>query len=54
MLPYDYGRHLFDAMITKDSRRFFDAVSLIYICKISFQAKVLFQIIPIKQNTHHL
>ncbi len=27
MLPYDYGRRLFDAMITKDSRRHFDAVS---------------------------
>ncbi len=27
MLPYDYGRRHFDAMIAKDSRRHFDAVS---------------------------
>ncbi len=27
MLPYDYGRRLFDAMITKYSRHYFDAVS---------------------------
>lgn len=27
MLPYDYGRHLFDAMITKYSRHYFDAIS---------------------------
>ncbi len=27
MLPYDYGRHHFDAMITKYSRHHFDAVS---------------------------
>ncbi len=27
MLPYDYSRHLFDAMITKYSRHHFDAVS---------------------------
>lgn len=27
MLPYDYGRHLFDATITKYGRRLFDAVS---------------------------
>ncbi len=27
MLPYDYSRHLFDAMITKYSRHYFDAVS---------------------------
>ncbi len=27
MLPYDYGRRLFDTMITKYSRHHFDAVS---------------------------
>ncbi len=27
MLPYDYGRHHFDAMITKYSRHHFDAIS---------------------------
>ncbi len=27
MLPYDYGRHLFDTMITKYSRHYFDTVS---------------------------
>ncbi len=27
MLPYDYGRRLFDTMITKYSRHYFDAVS---------------------------
>lgn len=27
MLPYDYGRRLFDVMIIKYSRRHFDAVS---------------------------
>ncbi len=27
MLPYDYSRHLFDAMITKYSRHHFDAIS---------------------------
>ncbi len=27
MLPYDYGRRLFDAMITKYDRHHFDAVS---------------------------
>ncbi len=27
MLPYDYGRRLFDAMITKYSRHHFDAIS---------------------------
>ncbi len=27
MLPYDYGRRLFDAMITKYSRHYFDAIS---------------------------
>ncbi len=27
MLPYDYGRRLFDAMITKYSKHYFDAVS---------------------------
>ncbi len=27
MLPYDYSRRLFDAMITKYSRHYFDAVS---------------------------
>lgn len=27
MLPYDYGRRPFDAMITKNSRHYFDAVS---------------------------
>ncbi len=27
MLPYDYGRRLFDAMITKNDRHLFDAVS---------------------------
>ncbi len=26
MLPYDYGRRLFDAMITKYSRHYFDAM----------------------------
>lgn len=27
MLPYDYDRHHFDAMITKYDRHLFDAVS---------------------------
>ncbi len=27
MLPYDYGRRLFDTMITKYSRHYFDAIS---------------------------
>ncbi len=27
MLPYDYGRRLFDTMITKYDRHHFDAVS---------------------------
>lgn len=27
MLPYDYGRHHFDAMIIKYSRHHFDAIS---------------------------
>ncbi len=41
MLPYDYGRRLFDATPYEYGGRF-NAVPLISIYQISFQAKALF------------
>lgn len=29
MLPYDYGMRLLDVMIIKNSKRFFDAITII-------------------------
>ncbi|EMH38685.1 hypothetical protein HMPREF1427_00482 [Helicobacter pylori GAM83Bi] len=49
MLPYEYGRRLFDATPYDYGGRLFDAVSLISIYQISFQAKTLFKSYPLSK-----